>query len=67
VHADESFETAAQMIVSIMRSAQRRAPGHPRVLYLDIDRHRLADGNFDPGMLELQKQFRWSAHASSET
>ena len=38
------------MIVSIILSAApRTAPGHPRVLYLDIDGHRLADGNFDPG------------------
>lgn len=57
VYANESFETAAQTIVSIIRNAQRLTPGQPRVLYLDIEGHRLADGAFDPGMLELQKQF----------
>jgi len=48
VQAGESFQTAAPIVVLIIRNAQRRAPGHPRVLYLDIDGHRLVDGSFDP-------------------
>jgi hypothetical protein len=57
VHTHESFETAAGMLLELVRSAAREQPGRPRTLYLDIEGHRNTEGGFDGDMFELQKEF----------
>lgn len=57
VHAHEDFETAAEMIYEIVKSAAKRFPGKARHLYLDIDGHRNKAGGWDHDMLELQQNF----------
>lgn len=53
----EGFEVTAKILVEMTRNTQIDHPGEPRVLYLDIDGHRNADGAFDADMIELQKMF----------
>ena len=53
----ENFEKAAQDLLMLTAEAQKKAPGKPRVLYVDIDGHRNPAGGFDEDMLELQKDF----------
>ena len=53
----ENFEKAAKDLVSLVYAAEKKEPGKPRTLYLDIDGHRNAQGEFDADMLELQKEF----------
>lgn len=53
----ENFQKAANDLLALVHDAQARAPGKPRVLYLDIDGHRNQEGGFDGDMLELQKEF----------
>lgn len=53
----ENFEKAAKDLVSLVYAAEKKEPGKPRTLYLDIDGHRNAQGRFDADMLELQKGF----------
>jgi hypothetical protein len=57
VRAHEGFEKAAQTIFELVREAQRKQPGRPRVIYLDIEGHRNNQGGFDTDMLELQQEF----------
>jgi hypothetical protein len=57
VYESENLETAAQMIVELVQSAQEKFPGCERHLYVDIDAHRNAQGGFDADMLALQKEF----------
>jgi hypothetical protein len=54
---DENFETAASMLVQLVHTAQKKMPGSPRYLYLDIEGHRKSDGQFDHDMWELQSHF----------
>jgi len=53
----ENFETAAKDLFDLLISTQKKFPNKPRVLYVDIDGHRNAEGGFDEDMLELQKEF----------
>lgn len=53
----ENFEKAAKDLVDLLVLAQKKSPGKPRTLYVDIDGHRNAKGGFDQDMLELQKEF----------
>ena len=53
----ENFETAANDLFHLLRNAQEAYPDKARILYLDIDGHRNAEGGFDEDMLELQKEF----------
>ncbi len=53
----ENFEKAAKDLVSLLYAAEKKEPGKPRILYLDIDGHRNAQNGFDADMLELQKEF----------
>lgn len=53
----ENFEKAAKDLVSLVYAAEKKEPGKPRTLYLDIDGHRNAQGEFDADMLELQEEF----------
>ena len=38
----ENFEKAAKDLVSLVYAAEKKEPGKPRTLYLDIDGHRNA-------------------------
>ena len=38
----ENFEKAAKDLVSLVYAAEKKEPGKPRTLYLDIDGHRSA-------------------------
>ena len=40
----ENFEKAAKDLVSLVYAAEKKEPGKPRTLYLDIDGHRNAQG-----------------------
>lgn len=53
----ENFETAANDLFNLLKNAQAAYPNKARILYLDIDGHRNAEGGFDEDMLELQKEF----------
>ena len=57
VYADEDFDSAAKALFELTRKAIEEVPSKPRVLYLDIDGHRLKDGAFDNDMWELQFYF----------
>ena len=46
----ENFEKAAKDLVSLVYVAEKKEPGKPRMLYLDIDGHRNAQGRFDADM-----------------
>lgn len=53
----ENFETAANDLVCLLKNAQEKEPGKPRILYVDIEGHRNSEGGFDRDMFELQKDF----------
>lgn len=53
----ENFEKAAKDLVALVHTAEKKNPGKPRTLYLNIDGHRNEEGGFDADMLELQKEF----------
>ena len=53
----ENFETAAADIFGLLKSAQKQSPNEPRILYVDIDGHRTAEGEYDWDMSELQHEF----------
>jgi hypothetical protein len=57
VEEDDDFETAAQDLFALLKEAQDRFPGWPRVLYLDIDGHLDEKGRFEEDMVELQQEF----------
>ena len=57
VSAHEDFDHAAQTLLHLLEDTQRRHPGCPRALYLEIDGHRNAAGEFDHDMFELQTAF----------
>jgi hypothetical protein len=57
VYAYEGFEDAAGKLFEMVRNAARKYPGKPRHLYLDIEGHRNAAGEFDADMTELQQEF----------
>ena len=50
VMRQENFEKAAKDLVSLVYAAEKKEPGKPRTLYLDIDGHRNAQGRFDADM-----------------
>lgn len=53
----EGFEESARILLDLVRDAQEKSPGEPRVLFLDIDDHRNEAGGFDDEMFELQQEF----------
>ncbi len=57
IYKHEGFEESAQNLFKLVQNAQRRSPDKKRMLYLDIEGHRVEDGDFDAEMLELQKEF----------
>ena len=60
---EETFEQAAQAVFGLLRDAQARFPGWPRVFYLDIAGHRGDAGGFDPDFYEFQQDFLFSTIA----
>ncbi len=63
VSVDESFEEAAFALFDLVREAQGRYPGWSRVLYLDIDGHIDAKGNFEDDFVEFQQELLFSTLA----
>lgn len=57
VHAHEDFNRTAQILLTLLNNAQRQHPGKQRCLYLDIDGHRDAKGDYDHDMHELQTKY----------
>lgn len=57
VFKNENFNDAAQAIMDLTRESVKKYKNKKRVLYLDIDGHRLKDGAFDSDMWELQFNF----------
>lgn len=57
IFKEENFETAAVQLFEMVAKAQKISPNLYRVLYLDIDGHRLKNGAFDNDMFELQTKF----------
>ncbi|MFI9367057.1 HNH endonuclease [Kitasatospora sp. NPDC053057] len=53
----ENFERAAARIFECVQLAERRHPGVPRFLYLDIQGHRNEQGGFDHDAFELIQHF----------
>lgn len=63
VAEEDGFERAAQDVVALLREAERRFPGWPRVLYLDIVGHVDAQGRFTDDFVEFQQEFLFSVVA----
>lgn len=59
----DTFDAAATALVERLAEAQRRFPGWPRVLYLDVLGHEGDAGGFTPDLYELQQDFLFSALA----
>ena len=57
VYAHEDFERTAFNLLRLLQKAQREYPGQKRNLFIDIEGHRTAAGEFDHDMLELQSEF----------
>lgn len=57
VFENEDFDTAANHLFELVRSAQHTSPNQQRILILDIDGHRNEQGGFDYDMFELQVHF----------
>lgn len=53
----ENFEKAATDLFKLLKAAQTQSPNVDRILYVDIDDHKNAEGGFDSDMFELQKDF----------
>ena len=63
VAEDDGFEQAAQDVVALLREAEERFPGWPRVLYLDIVGHVDEKGRFEDDFVEFQQEFLFSVVA----
>lgn len=63
VAEDDAFEQAAQDVVGLLREAEERFPGWPRVFYLDIVGHVDETGRFTDDFVEFQQEFLFSVVA----
>lgn len=63
VRASDSFEAAAQEIFGLLKQAQQKFPGWPRMFYLDIEGHRDATHGFEDDFVELQQELFFSTIA----
>lgn len=63
VGPDDTFETAARDVFGLVKEAQTRFPGWPRVLYVDIEGHRGDRAGFDADFFEFQQEFIFSTLA----
>jgi len=57
VYAHEDFNKAAKDLMNLTRESVSKCKNKKRVLFLNIDGHRLKDGAFDQDMWELQFNF----------
>jgi hypothetical protein len=57
VEARDSFEDAAGAVFGLLREAQARFPGWPRVFYLDVRGHAGDAAGFDADFYEFQQEF----------
>ncbi len=57
VEAEETFEDAAGAVFGLLREAQARFPGWPRLFYLDVHGHRGKAADFDADFYEFQQEF----------
>ena len=60
---EDSFEDAAQAVFQLLREAEARFPGWPRVFYLDVAGHEGEAAGFDADFYEFQQDFWFSAVA----
>ena len=63
VGPEHTFERAAEEVVALLREAEERFPGWPRVLYLDIAGHLDEQGRFTNDFVEFQQEFLFSVVA----
>ena len=63
VAPEDTFDAAASEAVDLLREAERRFPGWPRVYYLDVAGHRGEAAGFDPDFYEFQQEFFFSVLA----
>ena len=61
VGPEDAFDDAAQAVFDLLREAQARFPGWPRVLYLDVEGHRGEAAGFSPDFYEFQQEFLFGA------
>ena len=59
----DSFEEAAGVSFELIREAQRRFPGWPRVFYLDIEGHDGGRDGFDEDFFEFQQELFFATMA----
>lgn len=60
---EDTFDEAAQAAFGLLRDAQARFPGWPRVYYLDVAGHEGEAGGFTPELYEFQQDFLFSTLA----
>ena len=60
---EDPFEHAAQAAFALLREAQARFPGWPRVFYLDVAGHEGEAAGFDTDFYEFQQDFWFSTVA----
>ena len=63
VAPDETFEEAAQGVFALLRQAESRFPGWPRVFYVDVAGHEGDAAGFSPDLYEFQQDFWFSSVA----
>ena len=63
VEADDTFEEAVQAVFGLLKEAQARYPGWPRLVYLDVHGHRGDAAGFDADFYEFQQEFLFSVVA----
>lgn len=63
IGAEDSFEEAARAAFDLMRQAEQKYPGWPRIFYLEIIGHQGEQSGFDGDMFEFQQEFWFSTIA----
>jgi len=63
VPPEASFDAAAQGAFRLLREAEDRFPGWPRIYYLDVAGHSGDAAGFDPDFYEFQQDFLFSTIA----
>lgn len=63
VEAEDTFEDAAGAVFGLLREAQTRFPGWPRLFYLDVHGHRGEAAGFDADFYEFQQEFLFAVVA----
>ncbi len=63
VGPDDDFARAAGDVLALLREAEARYPGWPRVFYVDLNGHRGDRYGFDEDFFEFQQDFWFSTVA----